>query len=275
MHNAEATRWVRSAIAAAPDAPALDRARATIYAIALADFAGDFEEARRLVAAAANGVFAEITEHDDPLERGELHYFLGFSAVETRHIDIALRQAERAIDIGTIHDIRWVARFGRTAHAVARALRHSIDGDATAMVDAAREAHEVALGWSSAWATGVLAEAYLRHPEGPAADALVAARASVAKFEQDEDIPFALGALALGALALAKQGRSADAVRTMAGVYAHANRLGFRAASFLAPDAVWIDDLLADVLDPVERSAAEAEGARLTWRELVTMLDSE
>jgi hypothetical protein len=272
VHNAEAVRWVRAAVAAAPDAPPLDRARATIFSIALADFAGDFAEASGLVASAAEGVFTELTDREDPVERGELHYFLGFVGVETQHVDIALRQAELTVEIGATHGIGWIAAAGRTVHAVARALRHSIDGEATAMVEAAQEAQRLSRGWPYAWATAVLAETYLRQPCGPAAEALVAVRAAVAEFEREEDIPFAVGALALGALALARQDRPADAVRLMAGVRAHADRLGFRAASFLAPDAAWIEDSLTELLDSPARAAAEADGARMAWADLVGLV---
>ncbi|MEV4314100.1 hypothetical protein [Actinocrispum sp. NPDC049592] len=140
VHNTEALHWVRAVSRAAPDAPVADRARVAINLVALNDFAGNFDEARRLVAQAVDTVFAELTEEHDPLDRGELHYFLGYSAVETRHVDIALDQAQKAIEVGTQSGIRWVAGAGRVVHAVARALQALLDGDFDALAEAAREA---------------------------------------------------------------------------------------------------------------------------------------
>lgn len=261
VHTAEALRLANAVIAAAPDAPAVDRARVSIIQVALADFIGDFAEARRLVAAADEGVFRQLTDEDDPVDRAELHYFIAFAAVETRHVDIATRHGEAATQLGERHRIRWVAAAGRTVTAVARALRHCLDGDNDAMVADAREAHGLALGWQAAWANAVLAEAYLRHPTGPADEALAAVRVAVGIFADQEDIPFAVDALILGALALAKLGRTADAERLLGGVHAHADRLGFRPATFLAPDSTWVD---------VQVKATD--GSDLTWADMLELV---
>jgi tetratricopeptide (TPR) repeat protein len=255
---------VRAAIAAAPDAPVIVRARAAVFLIALTDFLGDFEEARRLVVK-ADEVFRDLSDEHDLFERGELYYFLAFSSVETRHVDIALRQAENAIDLGTRYDLGWVAGAGRTVHAVARALRSFLADDLDAMVEAAQEAQRIARGWTRAWANAVLAETYLLHPDGPAAEALAATRTAVTVFHKQGDIPFALDAMMLGTLALAKLGRPADAVRLRSGIEAHAQLLGFQLATFLAPDAGWVDDILGG-LPP------SADGAQLTWADLVDLL---
>jgi predicted ATPase/DNA-binding SARP family transcriptional activator len=245
VHNTEALRFARAAVDVFDDAPAIDRARAMTTLIALLDFQGDFDEARRLVAEAAAGPFAEL-KSSDPLDDAEMHYFLGFAAVETQHVDIALDQAARAIAIGEDTGARWVAGAGRIVRSVALSLQACLEGDLDTMVASAQDAHRLARGWTGGWANAVLAEAYLRHPTGPAAEALTAVRKAVAVFRDQEDIPFALNTVALGALALYKLGRAEDALKVIGAVHAHADRLGFRVATFLSPDATWIDEALPE-----------------------------
>lgn len=162
--------------------------------------------------------------------------------------------------------------------AVAHVLQAHHANDEAALVDAAHVAHKLSRGWPVAWADAVLAEIYLRHPGTPAsaagraADALAAVHRAVTVFLHEEDIKYAIRAVYLGALALARNDRPVDANMLLSAVRHHAKRLVILAPTFLDPDSTWLDDGLTDVLPPTQRAAAEADGARLTWPDMVALL---
>ncbi len=212
---------------------------------------------------AAEEIFAGFDDDEEPTDRCEVLFHLSYASADLGFADIALRAAEASIAIGVEHEIRWLVRAARTARDVALVLQAHQAGDADTMVEAARTAQRHARGWTSAWVNSVLAETLLLHPgSGRAAEALAALRLALQSFLYEDDIPYALGALYLGSLALARCGREIDGVRLLAAVHRHANRFRVLAPTFFDPDTKWVDAAMP-------MAAADGEP---TWSEMVALL---
>jgi predicted ATPase/DNA-binding SARP family transcriptional activator len=263
VHHTEALRLVNAAARATPRGKPVDRGRVLIGQIALTYFASRFEETRRLIPLAAEEIFAGFADDEAPTDRCEVLFHLSYAAADLGFAGIALRAAEASIAIGVEHEIHWLVRAARTARDVALVLRAHQAGDEQTMVEAARTAQRHARGWTSAWVNSVLAETLLLHPgPGRAEEALAALRLALESFLQEDDIPYALGALYLGSLALARCGRATDGARLLAAVHRYANRIRVLAPTFFDPETKWVDAAM-----PVA-----AEDETLTWSEMVALL---
>jgi len=273
-NRAEARRMVRAMLRALPDAPTPERARTMLLLGSLTYSGGDFAEARRLLGA-AHKIVAELADPDP-----DVLYFLAFASTELGDLDAAIAAADRAIAIGERTDAAEAIAMARTVRTAASVLKAHVAGDETALADTAhRLAAESPAGWITAWTAEVLAEAYLRHPGTSAeraADALVALHRSVVIFVDRSDLNYAVRAVYVGALALARNGYPAEASRLRRAAHHQADRLGIVTITCFEPDTAWVDsavdDAVADVLAPADRAAAEADGAELTWPDMIALL---
>jgi predicted ATPase/DNA-binding SARP family transcriptional activator len=271
-NRAETLRMLRAVL---PAVPTPERARTMLLLGSLTYFGGDFAEARRLL----GEVHEIVAGLDDP--EPEVVYLLAFASIELGDLDAALAAAARALEIGERRGSPEAVVMARTVHtAAAEVLRACLAGDPTALAGTARRLAVAApTGWLTAWTEEVLAETCLRQPGTPAdraAEALAALRRSAATFVERSDLKYAVRAVHVGALALACNGFAADAVRLRSAARHHADRLGIVAIPCLDPETGWVeqavDDAVADALPPAHRTAAEADGATLTWPDMVALL---
>lgn len=277
-NTAEALALVRATMATAPDTPSMDRARATISLILLYHLSGDFAAARRQVTSAREACDA-LGDGPNPDEDAELYYFLALASVQVGAADTAIAAAERSIAISTAHGATWCTNLAGAARAAAHLLEAHGANDDAAVVEAADAVCATSRGLITAWAETLRAEAYLRHPGSSAttaahraAEARAALHRAATMYLLEYDNKMAIRTIYLGALALARDNRPVDAVRLLAAVHRHAERLAILTHTFLEPESTWVDDELADALDPSERAAAEADGAQLTWPDMIALL---
>lgn len=274
-NRAEALRMVHAMLRAAPDTPTPERARAMLLLGALTYFGGDFAEARRVLGATRE-IVAELVEPDV-----DVLYLLAFASIELGDIDAAIVAAGRAIVVAEKHNAIEALTMARTVYTAANhVLKAYLAGDETALEDTAnRLASEPQTGWITAWTEEVLAEAYLRQPGTSAkraADAVAALHRSATTFVDRSDLKYAVRTVYVGALALARNGHPADAIRLRSAAHHHADRLGIVAIPCLDPDTTWVDsavdDAVAGVLPPSDHAGAEADGAELTWPGMIELL---
>ncbi|MBP2324356.1 putative ATPase/DNA-binding SARP family transcriptional activator [Kibdelosporangium banguiense] len=265
VHKIEAATLARDVLAAASDAPAFQRARGMVVLLALTAIGGDRAAAGRLLADAFE-VAKDIGDDEDPLDVSELYYHLAFCSVEIADVPNTLLATERAIRIG----IPSIARAAETVRAAAYVVQAHVEGDVPAMLDAARVARRLGRGFTAGWSSLVFAEANAL--AGDAAEALNAVRHALGVFNREQDIPNAIGAFYFAAVAFARTGRPFDAVRLLTAVHEHANRFVARPPTLLVHEIDWVDEALADVLEPAERAVAEAEGLQLTWADMVDLV---
>jgi tetratricopeptide (TPR) repeat protein len=265
LHHGEAVKVLRTAIAAAPDGPALDRARALNSLTALSYFAGDLDAARELIETVYRMLPSLSPGDYTPIEYAELCFFLAVGCAVTGQIERTREVTGKVIEHGDRDELAGMVRAARSVLGVALLKEAARTGDEAGMVaqiEAMR--HEFSRGWSRAWPDIAVAEVYLRYPAvapDSAEKALAAVRSAVATFLSHEDYPYALNILQVGALALDRAGRPDDAARLLGAVQAHARRLGLRTPGLLEPERPWVEEALGE---PV--------AGELSWQAMVALL---
>ena len=267
LHHGEAAKVLRTALAAAPDAPVLDRARALNSLTALNYFAGDLDGVRELVEVVYQ-MLPSISPVDyEPLDYAELCFFLAIGCAVTGQTERTREVTGMVIDHAQRHELKGMVVAGRSLLGVALLKQAVQVGDGAGIV-AQVEAmqHEFSRGWSRAWPDIAIAEVYVRYPTvvpDSAEKALAAVRSAVTTFLAHEDYPYTLNVLQVGALALDRAGRPEDAVRLLGAVQAHARRLGLRTPGLLEPERPWVAEALGE--PPAEE---------LSWQAMVALLDA-
>jgi hypothetical protein len=275
-HVGDGGRLAEAALRAAPDAPGPDRARGYMVVQSTAYSAGDLDTARALFA----DIFAAIGEPETDEERslyGRALYrsVLGWFAVGD--LDAAMEMAERTVAVGQRGGQDWLVASGQMMLGAALVLRgDTVDGEAM-LVGAADLALRTGTYWAAAMSELVLAGSFLRRAAVPGASisdgqaALGALRRSLAWFLHWEDVSDALTVLHAATPALLLTGRPRDAARLRGAVRRHAAGLGVRPDRLdrlTGASALTVDG----ALPLAERVAAEAEGARLSWSQMVELL---
>lgn len=266
LHHGEAVKVLRTALAAAPDAPVLDRARALNSLTALNYFAGDLEAARELIDTVYR-MLAELSADDHtPIEYAELCFFLAVGCAVTGQTERTREVTGKVIHHGR-DELESMVRAARSVLGVAmlkEAVRTGDEAGMVAQVEALQ--YKFSRGWARAWLNIAVAEVYLRYPApfpDSAEKALAAVRSAVTTFLAHEDYPYTLNVLQVGALALDRAGRPEDAVRLLGAVQAHARRLGLRTPGLLEPERPWVAEALGE--PPAEE---------LSWQGMVALLDA-
>jgi predicted ATPase/DNA-binding SARP family transcriptional activator len=267
VHKIEAAALVRDVLAAATDATPFQRARGMVVLLALTAIGGDRARAGRLLADAFE-VAKGIGDDEDPLDVSELYYHLAFCSVEIADVPNTLVATARAIEFG----IPAIARAAETVRAAAYVVQAHAERDIPAMLEAARVTQRLGRGFTAGWSSLVFAEANLWAQDGDAVEALEAVRHALGVLDREQDIPNAIGAFYFAAVAFARTGRPADAIRLFAAVHERADRFAARPPTLLKHDIDWVDEALADVLEPEARAVAEAEGLQLTWAQMVDLV---
>jgi predicted ATPase/DNA-binding SARP family transcriptional activator len=267
VHKIEAATLARDVLAAAKDATPFQRARGMVVLLALTAIGGDRAAAGRLLADAFE-VAKGIDDGEDPLDVSELYYHLAFCSVEIADVPNTLLATARAIEFG----IPSIVRAAETVRAAAHVVQAHTERDIPAMLDAARVTQRLGRGFTAGWSSLVFAEANLGVPDGDAVEALEAVRHALGVFDREQDIPNAIGAFYFAAVAFARTSRPYDAIRLLAAVHERADRFAARPPTLLKHDIDWVEEALADVLEPEERALAEAEGLKLTWAQMVDLV---
>jgi len=250
LHHGEAAKVLRTALAAAPDAPVLDRARALNSLTALNYFAGDLDGVRELVETVYRMLLSISPDDYSPIDYVELCFFLGIGCAVTGQTERTREVTGMVIDHGDRHGLKGMVQAARSLFGVAllkEATRTGDEAGVLAQVEALQ--HQFSRGWSRAWPDIAIAEVYVRYPAvapDSAEKALAAVRSAVATFLRHEDYPYTLNVLQVGALALARAGRPDDAARLLGAVQAHARRLGLRTPGLLEPERPWVEEALSE-----------------------------
>lgn len=269
MHHPEAIRLLEGALDKAPNAPLVDRLKLLNTLTGMSYFAGDHDRTRRLV----REVWDQARGLDTPagfeeaVDHGELLYFVAFGTAVIGELDLTLEVTGYALDFCRTHELtRLIAPLG-TVRDVALLKDTHRRSDLAGLAEVAeRILASSSRGWTQEWAQFAVAEAYLLHPElADPGVVLGILRETLAKFVSEEDQPYVLNVLRLLACTLDRLGRAEDAVRLLAAVHQHTSRLGFNAPGLIEPGRLWVEDGLAEDLDPVRRAEAEAAGRALSW----------
>ncbi|MFC0108432.1 BTAD domain-containing putative transcriptional regulator [Kibdelosporangium aridum] len=270
VHKKEAITLAWELLRAAPDAPVFDRVRAMVTQTALVAIGGDRDSAIQIISEAFR--LAKKMPVDDPVDVAELYCNLAFCSVEVGCHDLAADAADQGIAIASRHGLSGLVRACETVRAVAFVVRAYAAGDVPAMIEAATAARKHGQSFTAGWSSLVLAEVRLRVTGEHTDEVLDALRHAATVMLRERDMPNALIAFRFGALALARLGRSFDAVQLQAAVLHHAERFGTMPSAMLSQGFDWVDEPLADILPPAERAAAQATGARLGITEMAALL---
>ncbi|WP_165956516.1 ATP-binding protein [Kribbella antibiotica] len=262
VHHGEVIRMLRSALDAAPDAPALDRIRALNVLTALTYFSGDLAGTAALVEAVI-GLLPQIPVDVLPRDYAEVLYFLALGATLSAPLAVSLQVTGQLIEYSERLRLPTMSAAGLTVRTVGL-LRHATDP--AEMLDYADALLEQSRGWNKGWANQVVGELYLRHPSlrpDSAERALAALRTGLARFLQHEDYPYALNTLRIGALALVRVGRPLEeAVALLAAVRAHSERLGLKTPGLYIVGEPWVEQEIGPL----------GSGEPVSWSAMVAML---
>jgi predicted ATPase/DNA-binding SARP family transcriptional activator len=269
-HITEGRRLLAAALRAAPDAATLDRARACVALTSLAYYAGDLAEAKRF----SDETYAVLGEPVDDAHRtlyGRALYYTALGGLLAVDVDTARDAAEQSIAVGRRLAQDWIVVGGQMALGGAYVLQgRSSDGEKT-LADAAELAQRCGYLWAAGWSELGIAQSMMRRGAA-SGDALGALRRALAWFREDEDVSYTLAVLRAGAVALMLTDRPAEGAKLRAAVSHHAERLGLWPDSIVGVGLGAVQADLDRSLDPAEHAAAEAEGARLSWTEMVDLL---
>lgn len=262
VHHGEAIRMLRAALDIAPDSRAIDRGRALNTLTALTYFSGDLRGVDELV----DTVVALLPEasQESPRDYAELCLFLAVGCAVGARVELTADISGRVVDISERHGLAGLASSARAVNAVAllKAAHQACDG--AAILEQAAFIEKTSRGFMKGWAKLAVAEALLLHPEVATAEqAMDTVRASLAKFLEHEDYPYALNVLRIGALAMVRVGRPAeDAARLLAAVRTQAELLGLRSRGLINPGEPWVEDALPEM----------PAGIELSWNAMVALL---
>ncbi|MBB4678710.1 BTAD domain-containing putative transcriptional regulator [Crossiella cryophila] len=236
-HFAEAAALLDAARTAAPDAPALDRARALIVRGDLLGFSGagllsaevPYLEA---IALAATG---DTPEHR--ALRGRAHYQAAFGAIALADPARATHHAEAALALGESVTEPWLTAGARMAHGAALVLSGQSAAGESELAEAAELARRHNLPWLEGWATHHLGQALLlraRTTPHLATAALTALRTALDRYLRTEDISFTLIVLTTLATALHQFGAPGQGAEVLAAVHRERLRHGIQPEAILA-----------------------------------------
>jgi predicted ATPase/DNA-binding SARP family transcriptional activator len=276
-HVDEGCRLLDAALLAAPDASALDRGRAYLARASLSALAENLDEARRGYAEAIT-LATSATDREHRMLYGRVMFRLALGAIIFQEAEIAKGAAEQAILVGREIGDNWVLASGLTMLGAALILRGQLEEGQATLTEGAELARDGGVLWTAGLAYLFLGWAILRRapsdssPSDHGDQALAALGRALRWFQQLEDVTFSLTALNTAISAFAVAGHPADAARLRAAVQRHSTRLGVPADYMGRLGAMMSGLPTRTPLDPAAQTSAEADGTRLTWAEMVTLV---
>jgi len=276
-HVDEGCRLLDAALLAAPDASALDRGRAYLARASLSALAENLDEARRGYAEAIT-LATSATDREHRMLYGRVMFRLALGAIIFQEAEIAKGAAEQAILVGREIGDNWVLASGLTMLGAALILRGQLEEGEATLTEGAELARDGGVLWTAGLAYLFLGWAILRRapsdssPTDHGDQALAALGRALRWFQQLEDVTFSLTALNTAISAFAVAGHPADAARLRSAVQRHSTRLGVPADYMGRLGAMMSGLPTRTPLDPAAQTSAEADGTRLTWAEMVTLV---
>nr|WP_269329043.1 BTAD domain-containing putative transcriptional regulator [Kineosporia babensis] len=266
-HVAEGLRLLNQALERAPEAPAVDRARATAACGTLFWLGRDLSEGRNLVLRALE-ILGEPQDTEGRLLLGQLRYYEGMLWIYFGDYQRAAESARESIVLARSTDEAW---FGTVPQAILGAaldgLGHQSEARQT-LRGAIAQSRQNGYGWAGGFASVLLARALIRDDPGAAFGPL---REAVAWFRDEDDAAQVLVCVITAALALFRLGRPLEAATLHAAAYRHAERRGVRLDNSDPPTTAALNAELALVAPSVR---AQARAADLSEDEMVAMLEA-
>ncbi len=270
-HVDEGERLLGAALAGAPDAPAVDRARAWAARGTLRYLAGDVPGAREAFAAAESAL-GDPVDVEGRTQLAQIAYYRAVQRTLVGDLAGAEAAARTTVSIGEELGEPWIVTTGRMALGGALAA----SGDLARGRAELRAAAESALAhgpiWSAATSDLLLARAELAGGDATAGSVLPILHRALHRFADEGDRSNVLAVLFTGARALAAAGRPVAAATLRAAVGRHAVRHGLRVETLDPQSTAALQAALEAALTPAERAAAEERGATLGWTEMSALL---
>jgi len=277
-HFAEARQLLDAALDAAPDSPAVDRARGYVSRANLSLFLDEDPDQIDRLFAESVAVASEVAGSEDPEVYPRVLFLAACGWNSVQRPDKARGAAERAIELSQAHGLDWLVACGKAALGGALVLQgHTAEGQAT-LAEATDLAEECGSSWATAWSHLTLGQALLRQvpnsaqPRWSARAALDALRPALKWFEHNLDQTYSLAALEAGAVALALTGHAAESARLHTAVRRHSQRLGMPPGYLPRLGRVMGEPPPAPPLDLTQQTKAESEAAAMSWSHMVDLV---
>ncbi|MFI7544592.1 hypothetical protein [Actinoplanes sp. NPDC049599] len=267
----EGLRLLTAALAAAPGAPATDRALALATCGTLRFIAGDVHGAAECLRQAK----ALLTEPESQDGRRLLSQILYYEALlRTMRGDHAAAAvlARESIAVSLRIGERWAAPAGEMALGAALTGLGDLQEGRRVLRTATAHAGDLGQNWIAAMSELLLARAWLAPVDSDPAAALRAVSAALTRFREEDDVGNVLSCLHTGAYAVTLAGDPVRGAALLAAVRRHGARRGLRPDATDPVTTAALDQALAAALDPVTRAAAEADGATLDEPAMVALL---
>jgi predicted ATPase/DNA-binding SARP family transcriptional activator len=226
---AEGRRLLTAALAAAPDAPPVDVARAWSAYATLHYLAGDLLDSVHALDKATQ-TLGNPHDREGRTLQGQLRYYQALLRLSMDDTEAAHWAATESVRIGRDVAQEWIIACGEmTLGATLVAQGRAEDGRETLRA-ATRRALACGQVWTAAMSDLLLARSVLAaaDPADPADAALPLLRRALRRFHQEDDLSNVLAVLHTGALALAAADHSEQAAQLRAAVHQHAVRHGLR-----------------------------------------------
>jgi predicted ATPase len=266
----EGLRWLDVALAAAPSAPAVLRARALTAVGALRALGGDLDGGLAAFES-AGAALAQAPEDDPalPATRALVTHYAALGHLFSR--DLAAAEATARANLPVVREL-GLGALEASAHLVAGAAAAASgrreEGEAL-LREAVRTAETVGHPWAAALAERVLAAFALE--SGDAGEALDLAVRSARRGAQEADASGVLASLAVAASALAAEGRADTAAPLAAAVLVRAQRIRLKLELMsLDPQPGRLEQLAAGAREE-DRRRGEAAGRAASLAELVDL----
>jgi predicted ATPase/DNA-binding SARP family transcriptional activator len=282
-HLREGQELITVALRAAPDAPAVDRARAWAARAALAYFAGDLDRADNALAEARTTLGRPVDEESTILH-GQLLFYSGLMRPVFGDPATGLRDARHAVEVGLRTRQPWIVVTAELAIGGAlTALGRTDEGEqtlarATVLADDARQFWTA--GMTELYlARSLLQRAWQTHQSRPAERALTLLRHAQQRFQREDDLCTALSVLHTATVALALIGRPHQAARLRTAVQQHAVRYGIRPDStdpHHTTTRVVLTDLLGNHHPPTDpHPITDAQSETVSWTDTLSLLTTD
>lgn len=266
-HFEEADRLLAAAFAAAPEAPALDKARALMVRGDIVSFGGAGIAAAEPHYLDAIRIAASQESADHRALTCRACYQCAFGYVAIGDAERSAHYGRRALELAGTLDRPWLLVNARVAHGASLVLLDDLDEGCRELTEAIELARRHDLPWSAGWAQVYLGQARMRGGAAATAEVLALLRPALARSVLMDDISFALIALAAIVAAVDRSGDHNAGAALWQAAQRHCVRHGIGA------DTVWraATSLTGGTRRPPVPSTSREP---LTWEAARAMVDT-
>ncbi|WP_158647386.1 BTAD domain-containing putative transcriptional regulator [Actinoplanes sp. ATCC 53533] len=272
-HVSEGLRLLTTALAGAPDAPAVDRALALAACGTLRFIGGDLDGAAGFLRQAKD-LLAEPDSPDGRRLFSQILYYEALMWTVYGDFGTAAGRARESIAVSVRAGEKWATAAGEMALGGALTGLGDLAEGRRVLRAAAAHAGALRQNWIAAMSELLLARAWLVPADPDPAAALGVLGAALARFREEDDVSNVLSCLHTGAYAVTLSGRPALGAALLAAVRRHGARRGLRPDATDPATTAALGAALDEALDPVARAAAEAKGADLDEAAMIALLPS-